>query len=39
LPHVAVPDDFDEPLPPTEAAAWEASEAAVRDASDDLNDA
>lgn len=32
LPDLAVPDDFDEPLPTSEAAVWEAPEPAAQDA-------
>lgn len=39
LPGLVVPDDFDEPLPPTEAAAWEAPDPAAQDASAALDDA
>lgn len=39
LPDLAVPDDFDEPLPPSEAAAWEAPERpTAQDASAALDD-
>lgn len=39
LPDLAVPNDFDEPLPPTESAVWEAPNPAVKDASAALDDA
>ena len=39
LPSVAIPDDFDEPLPPNEAAVWEAPDATAQDASAALDDA
>jgi len=39
LPNVAIPDDFDEPLPTTEAAVWEAPESTAQDASDALDNA
>lgn len=34
LPDLAVPDDFDEPLPPSEAAMWEVPESADQEAGD-----
>ncbi|MFV9633937.1 hypothetical protein [Mycobacterium neumannii] len=37
-PDLVVPDDFDDPLPPTEAAVWEAHEPAAQDASAALDD-
>lgn len=38
LPDLAVPDDFGEPLPPPEAAVWEANDPAARDVSAALDD-
>lgn len=38
LPDLAVPDDFDEPLPPTEAAVWEGPDPADEDTSAALDD-
>lgn len=38
LPDLAVPDDFDEPLPPTEAAVWEGPDPADEDISAALDD-
>ena len=39
MPNDAIPDDFDEPLPPTEAAVWQAPDATAQDASAALDDA
>lgn len=39
LPDLAVPDDFDEPLPPSEAAVWEAPDSAAQHADTALDDA
>lgn len=38
LPDLAVPDDFDEPLPPGEAAVWEAPDPAAQDTGAALDD-
>jgi len=38
LPDLAVPDDFDEPLPPTEAAVWEGPDPADEDTNAALDD-
>lgn len=39
LPGLGVPNDFDKPLPPTEAAVWEAPDPAAQDADTALDDA
>lgn len=38
LPDLAIPDDFDEPLPSTEAAVWEEPDPADEDISAALDD-
>lgn len=39
LPDVAIPNDFDEPLPATEAAVWEAPDPTAQEASAAPDDA